>query len=159
MLLDKWQLRCHNFEMAHATADQIAEVYLTVGPLYRRAQRFVESAPDADDVPMGVRAVLDMLRREGPGTVPDLARRQEISRQYVQRMADLAIERGFVEKAPNPRHQRSSLLALTQQGDEAIRRIAHREQEQLTPVAEELDHEDVDTTLRVLRTMLGKIPT
>lgn len=133
--------------------EKLAEVYLVVGPLYRRAQRHVESAPDHDVVPVGVRAVLDMLRRDGARTVPQMARSQGLSRQYVQRMVDRALAGGMIERRGNPRHWRSVLLDLTPRGRAAIGAVIDRETDQLAQVARSLDDADVDACLRVLRHM------
>lgn len=77
--------------------------------------------------PVGVRAVLDQLRREGERTVPQMARAQGLSRQFVQRMVNDARAAGYVDLRDNPAHQRSSLVALTQPGREAIDAVTARE--------------------------------
>jgi DNA-binding MarR family transcriptional regulator len=46
-----------------------------------------------------------------------------ITRQSVQRIADLLVERGLAEYRPNPAHRRAKLLAPTAQGRAAVRRI------------------------------------
>lgn len=64
-------------------------------------------------------AVLD-----GPLTVAGIARAMGITRQSVQRIADLVVGEGLAEYADNPAHRRAKLVAITGAGLEAIGRIA-----------------------------------
>jgi DNA-binding MarR family transcriptional regulator len=138
-------------------AGRLAEVYLAVGPLYRRAQRAVERNESLENVSTGVRAVLDMLRRHGPMTVPQMGRTQSLSRQFVQRMVNDAAAAGLVELSDNPAHRRSRLVALTDPGHATIMAIVKRESTQLRNVAGDLTGSDVDTCLRVLGHMLAAL--
>lgn len=136
---------------------RLAEVYHVVGPLYRAAQRHVASTEPVMGMSVGVRAVLDSLRRDSPATVPDLARRLDLSRQFVQRMANDAHDAGWLDFRRNPAHRRSSLLTTTAAGDRAIRRVLDREHGLLGHVGGNLTADDVDTTLRVLHEMLAAV--
>lgn len=136
---------------------RLAEILLLVGPLYRRSQRLVEDAEAADGVSVGVRAVLDMLRVHGDLTVPQMARAQSLSRQFVQRTVNDALAGGWVAVRANPRHKRSSLIALTDEGRTVITTIAAREQARLGTVAGDLTDLDVDACARVLSAILDEL--
>ena len=58
-----------------------------------------------------------------PRTVAEIGRRMGMTRQGVQRVADLLVERGLAQYRPNPAHRRAKLLACTEAGYWAIRRI------------------------------------
>jgi DNA-binding MarR family transcriptional regulator len=58
-----------------------------------------------------------------PLTVAGVAREMGITRQSVQRIADLLAERGLAEYLPNPAHRRAKLLTPTEAGRAAIARI------------------------------------
>ncbi|MEE3853310.1 MarR family transcriptional regulator [Gordonia sp. LSe1-13] len=58
-----------------------------------------------------------------PLTVSDIARAMGITRQSVQRTADLLAADGLVEYRDNPGHRRAKLVRLTDEGLAAIRRI------------------------------------
>ncbi|MET8570996.1 MarR family winged helix-turn-helix transcriptional regulator [Streptomyces sp. NPDC004783] len=133
---------------------RLTEVYDLVGPLYRRAQRSVEQGLAPDGVSVGVRAVLTLLHRGGPMTVPQMGRAQTISRQFVQRMVNDAAARGLVESVPNPAHRRSSLIRLTEEGRRVTARILGREHAVLRTVGGALTEDDVTACLRVLGRML-----
>jgi DNA-binding MarR family transcriptional regulator len=139
------------------TARKLADVYLLVGPLYRRVLHEVEGAAPRNRVSAGVRAVLDQLRRHGPMTVPEIGRSQSLSRQFVQRMVDDALAAGLVERTENPRHRRSKLVAPTPSGRSVIDRVVDGEHERLRAVAASLDGADVDATLRVLAAMVDAL--
>jgi DNA-binding MarR family transcriptional regulator len=59
-----------------------------------------------------------------PRSVAAIGRRMGMTRQGVQRVADLLVERGLAEYRPNPDHRRAKLVACTEAGYWAIRRIA-----------------------------------
>ncbi|MCX5267484.1 MULTISPECIES: MarR family winged helix-turn-helix transcriptional regulator [unclassified Streptomyces] len=58
-----------------------------------------------------------------PLPVSGIARAMGITRQSVQRIADLLVERGLAEYHPNPAHRRAKLLAPTEAGRAAVARI------------------------------------
>ncbi|MEU6857280.1 MarR family transcriptional regulator [Glycomyces sp. NPDC046736] len=60
---------------------------------------------------------------EEPLPVSGIARSMGITRQSVQRIADLLADKGMVEYRPNPAHRRAKLVAPTPEGLAAVRRI------------------------------------
>ena len=54
--------------------------------------------------------------KDSPASVSDIARRLELARQSVQRVADLLVREGQCAYLDNPHHQRAKLLALTGSG-------------------------------------------
>ncbi|MEV5320506.1 MarR family transcriptional regulator [Streptomyces sp. NPDC052687] len=133
---------------------RLTEVFDLVGPLYRRVQRKVEEGEAIEGLSVGVRAVLDLLHKHGPMTVPQMGRAQAISRQFVQRMVNDAAARGLVESIPNPAHRRSSLIRLTDEGRAAITAVLAREHTVLREVGGDLTGAEVAACLRVLGEML-----
>ncbi|MFE1776758.1 MarR family winged helix-turn-helix transcriptional regulator [Streptomyces sp. NPDC059008] len=133
---------------------RLTEVFDLVGPLYRRVQRKVEQSAPLEGLSVGVRAVLDLLREHGPMTVPQMGRAQALSRQFVQRMVNDAAAQQFVEVLPNPAHQRSSLVRLTDDGRAAITAALTRERALLRQVGGDLTDADVGACVRVLTEML-----
>ncbi len=59
-----------------------------------------------------------------PRTLAETGRRMGVSRQAVRRVADLLVERGLAEYRPNPANRRAHLLACTEAGYWAVRRIS-----------------------------------
>ncbi|MCX4824682.1 MarR family transcriptional regulator [Streptomyces sp. NBC_01142] len=66
--------------------------------------------------------VLGAVVRE-PRTVAGIARAMGITRQSVQRIADLLAGQGLAEYGPNPAHRRAKLLHATDEGRAAIGKI------------------------------------
>ncbi|MDT6983438.1 MarR family winged helix-turn-helix transcriptional regulator [Streptomyces lusitanus] len=133
---------------------RLTEVYDLVGPLYRRAQRSVERGLTDGELSLGVRAVLTLLHRNGPMTVPQMGRAQAISRQFVQRMVNEAADQGLVESVPNPAHRRSSLIRPTEKGAAAIGEVLRREHALLRETGGGLTEAEVTACLRVLGELL-----
>ena len=63
-----------------------------------------------------------------PQSVSEIARAMGLTRQAVQRIADLLVERGLAAYADNPAHRRAKLLAPTAAGRDAVAAInpSHR---------------------------------
>ncbi len=59
----------------------------------------------------------------GPRSVSDIARVMGLTRQSVQRIADLLVERGMAEYSDNPVHRRAKLVGPTEAGLAAVRAI------------------------------------
>ncbi|MEV5136732.1 MarR family transcriptional regulator [Streptomyces syringium] len=135
-------------------APRLMEVFALVGPLYRRVQRKVEQDAPNQGISVGVRGVLELLREHGPMTVPQMGRAQALSRQFVQRMVNDAAARHLVDILPNPAHQRSSLISLTDDGRAAIAAVLDHEHALLRQVGGDLTDADVATCVRVLGRML-----
>jgi DNA-binding MarR family transcriptional regulator len=76
--------------------------------------------------PAGITAawwqVLGAVVRD-PLPVAQIAREMGITRQSVQRIADLLVDRGLAEYRDNPAHRRAKLLAPTQQGRAVLAKI------------------------------------
>jgi DNA-binding MarR family transcriptional regulator len=66
------------------------------------ANACVEAGLEGTELTVRMRAVLEILRRHGDQTVPDIAARLEIKRQYVQLMVNEVLAGGFVEQRANP---------------------------------------------------------
>src|ERR1700743_546355 len=65
--------------------------------------------------------------RNGALSVAEIARLLGLSRQAVQRLADLLEEEGLISYAENPRHQRAKLAVLTEKGAVRLSEIEARQ--------------------------------
>ncbi len=93
-----------------------------------------------------------------PRTVADIGRRMGMTRQAVQRVADLLVEQGLAEYRPNPNHVRAKLLAGTEAGDWAIRRVALVQHPWANRVGSKVGAEELRnalTTMQHLMAVLG----
>lgn len=104
--------------------------------------------------PVGMTAVwwqvLGAVLRE-PLPVSGIARVMGMTRQGVQRIADLLVERGLAEYLPNPAHRRAKLLQPTAEGREAVAKINPAHQDFADRLVGELGAEDARVCLEALQ--------
>ncbi|MFI1394180.1 MarR family winged helix-turn-helix transcriptional regulator [Streptomyces sp. NPDC020681] len=93
--------------------------------------------------------VLGAVLRE-PLPVAGIARDMGITRQSVQRIADLLVERGLAAYEPNPAHRRAKLLRPTDEGRAAIERIVPGHADFAARLVEALGHDQFAETVRIL---------
>lgn len=84
-------------------------------------------------------------------TVPQMARRMAMTRQSVQRVADLLAEARLVRFEPNPDHRRSPIVRTTEEGARVRDRLERQMRGFEQTAAELVDAEDLETALAVLR--------
>ncbi|MFE1835053.1 MarR family winged helix-turn-helix transcriptional regulator [Streptomyces sviceus] len=134
---------------------RVSEVFDLVGALYRRGLRTLEQDEADRGMSVGVRSVLVLLHRYGPMTVPQMARIMALTRQFVQRMTNEAMDRGWAEATPNPAHQRSMLIRITDEGVDVITAVLAREHALNRQVGGgELTEAELRSCVRVLKEML-----
>ncbi|AWE51521.1 MULTISPECIES: MarR family winged helix-turn-helix transcriptional regulator [Streptomyces] len=93
--------------------------------------------------------VLGAVLRE-PLPVAGVARAMGITRQSVQRVADLLVDKGLAEYRPNPAHRRAKLLAPTDAGRAAVARIDPGHAAFADRLAEAMGEEELAEAVRVL---------
>ena len=92
-----------------------------------------------------------------PRSVAEIGRRMGMTRQGVQRVADLLVERGLAEYRPNPSHRRAKLLACTEAGYWAIRRISIAQHPWADRVGTAVGAADLRAALETMRRLLGAL--
>jgi DNA-binding MarR family transcriptional regulator len=88
---------------------------------------------------------------EGSRTVADIGRRMGLTRQSVQRTADLLESDGLLSYADNPAHQRAKLAKLTPRGLTTLDAITSRQIEWANLVASRLAEADLHHAIRTLQ--------
>ena len=81
-------------------------------------------------------------------SVPQIARRLGVSRQSVQRLADVLIQEGLAKTADNPDHSASPLLVLTPAGRSVLRNLAEVASEYKELVAKSCGNIDLAKVLQ-----------
>jgi DNA-binding MarR family transcriptional regulator len=76
-----------------------------------------------------------------PQSVSDIARAMGLTRQSVQRIADLLVREGLAAYAENPRHRRAKLVTPTEAGFAAVRAIDPAHARLAARLVEELGEE------------------
>lgn len=138
-------------------ADPSARALAVVDALtlaYHRLSREAERLHGEIGLNAGGRSVLMTTFREGPLTISDLARRRDVSRQFMQRVVQGLVAAGYLDEAPNPRHRRSPLMAPTAAGAAAAARIQAVEAPLWQALGAALDPRDAQGAVRVLNRII-----
>lgn len=126
-------------------------------PLMQAAEACVEAGLIGTNLTVRMRAVLEILEKHGEQTVPEIAARLEIKRQYVQIMCNETLASGFIEQRVNPRHKRSPILALTDHGRAMIEEIISKEMKLVQEVGANLSNDDIATALKVVLAVTDRL--
>jgi DNA-binding MarR family transcriptional regulator len=92
-----------------------------------------------------------------PLTVAAIARDMGLTRQSVQRTADLLVEEGSCEYVPNPAHRRARLLTPTDHGLDSIRQLAPRVTAWSKRVRESVGDDVVDAATVSVRELMSAL--
>lgn len=96
---------------------------------------------------------------DGPRSVAQVGREMGVSRQGVQRIADLLVDRGLAEYRTNPAHRRAKLLACTEAGYWAIRQISVVTHPWTDRVAGEIGADALRDTLATMQRLIATLET
>ena len=119
---DQWPEPAQETEAGRALTDVILTTFRLNGRLLEAAQELASAGGITAAWWQVLGGVLDE-----PRSVADVGRRMGMTRQGVQRTADTLVDRGLAEYRDNPAHRRAKLLACTESGYWAIRRISIRQ--------------------------------
>jgi DNA-binding MarR family transcriptional regulator len=92
-----------------------------------------------------------------PQTVPQIARVLGVTRQNVQRIADLLVAEGAAEYRDNPDHRASPHLILTKSGRTALERITQAAAGYHAALTQRLSASEVASLRRGLRRLLETV--
>lgn len=134
-------------------ADDLYRIIWMSRPLMQAAEASVEQGLVGTGLTVRMRAVLEILHEHGDATVPEIAQVLEIKRQYVQVMVNDTLAAGLVVQRPNPRHKRSTMLALTDPGRALIERVIAAERRVIGRIGAGIDAADARVALNVVRAL------
>jgi len=89
-------------------------------------------------------------------TVPGIARVLGQSRQAVQRITDVMVDDGLLAYVPNPKHKRSLLVTLTEQGIDTYNMLREVQDPWAIENTEDIPIEELETALRLVRRLIKK---
>jgi DNA-binding MarR family transcriptional regulator len=92
-----------------------------------------------------------------PLPVAQIARNMGLTRQAVQRVANVLADEGLTEFAENPDHRRAKLVRLTSKGSEALEEVGRRQVEWSNRLAEGLGVVEIEEAIRVMRTLRRRL--
>jgi len=89
-------------------------------------------------------------------TVPGIARVLGQSRQAVQRITDVMVTDGLLSYQSNPKHKRSVLVVLTEEGKAAYKDLRDVQDPWVIENTEDIPLEELDAGLRLVRRLIQK---
>jgi DNA-binding MarR family transcriptional regulator len=92
-----------------------------------------------------------------PRTVPQIARRLGVTRQNVQRIADLLVAEGSARFAANPDHRGSPYLLLEKRGQAALAELTRTAHSRHARLARTLARTDIVSIHRNLRRLIAAL--
>ena len=132
----------------------LTDVILMTFRLNGRLMEVAQQRAAAGDITAAWWQVLGGVLDE-PRTVAEIARQMGMTRQGVQRVADLLVERGLAEYRPNPNHVRAKLLACTEAGYWAIRRISLEQVPWANRIGAEVGDDELRRALATLQRLVA----
>jgi DNA-binding MarR family transcriptional regulator len=150
-LLSIWQDGIMNTDTKAATL-----IPLIVADIYELAGHF---RADGEEIARAVgqtqaRWQVMSAASADPLTVPRIARRLGVTRQNVQRIADLLVAEGWATFTGNPDHKGSPFLLLNARGQAALAKIAKAAGQSHARLARQLAETDVGALHRGLRRLI-----
>ena len=98
-----------------ASAEDILDLSVAVIEFYFRIEA-ITAATAGFATAGGEWGILRTLVKEGPLTVPEMARSRPVSRQHCQTIVNTLEAQGHVEFVDNPKHKKSKLVQATKKG-------------------------------------------
>ena len=132
-----------------ASANELRILFREIHRLSARLKN-LDFTPGENPLLLAARAVLQLLRESGPQTVPALARSRNTTRQNIQIIVDRLNRLGCVNVTANPKHKRSSLVELTDQGRAVLATSEGHEGRTLEALAARLSPDEAVRAIEIL---------
>lgn len=129
--------------------DALTEIVLAIFPLHGQLLEAAERLAKPAGLTAARWQVLGAVLHEAR-TVSGVARVMGLTRQSVQRLADVLVEQGLAEYRENPEHKRAKLLAATPAGLDAVRSIHADQAAWANRITAELEADELRRALRTL---------
>ena len=123
--------------------------------LIRRVFRAMGTAAEAYLAESGItaaeRAVLEFLYPDKRNSVPEIAKRYDVSRQHIQVTVNALLDRDLLRREDNPQHKRSPLIRLSRSGRDTFAEVRRIESGLIDSIFADVDDAELASTLRALR--------
>jgi DNA-binding MarR family transcriptional regulator len=138
------------------SADNKSLLPLIVADIYELAGRFREDGEAVARTVGQTQARWQVMSAASAGshTVPQIARRLGVTRQNVQRIADLLVQENWATFEANPDHKSSPYLALNARGQAALAQITKAAGQSHAQIARRLSGTDIGALHRGLRRLI-----
>ncbi len=132
-------------------------MFRTLFGAWKSVEEVEESVHQASGLTSAQAKNIAYLLEGGPMTISDLAYARGVSRQSVQVAINDLVQIGYVRPEDNPRHKRARLLFVTPLGREKFEHAQQLEYEIIQRIFPDMPLADVESTIRVLRTVQERL--
>ena len=129
------------------------QLFEEIRHLHNRLRWLGDHVHSGDGLTSATRSLMLSLYRQGPQTVPDMARERLVSRQIIQTQINVLMDAGRVKTLPNPRHKRSVLITLSSKGKRLIASTLERENQMTEQVGSPLTVSNLQQLCTSLQTV------
>jgi len=103
------------------------------------------------------RAVMEFLHPRRELSVPEIARRYDVSRQHVQVTVNALVTKGLLRSVENPKHKRSRLMRLSRLGRNTFEEIRRNESAVIDRIFRDVPDDALETTHETLKALLQNL--
>jgi len=143
--------------MSDTTEKDLSKVIWLVRRLFRALAQKSSENLDIFRISVADRAVMEFLYPEKKLSVPEIATQYKVSRQHVQATVNSLLAHNLVETQENPRHKRSPLIMLNDQGRMLFAKVLKKDEESIKILFSHLEKNDVQITRHTLQSLLNKL--
>lgn len=143
--------------MTSPRSDQAYEVTWLVRRLFRAMGTHANQYLAEAELTARDRAVMEFLCSSGPLSVPDIARRCDVSRQHIQVTVNALVSRGLLQSIENPNHKRSRLIRLSSLGHDTFEEIRRNESTFIAELFSSVSDDALATTRATLASLLNQL--
>jgi len=136
----------------HRIDREYATIWLVRRLFRAMATRADEYLADAD-LSAAERAVMEFLYPQHELSVPEIARRYDVSRQHVQVTVNALIAKGLLRSIENPKHKRSRLIRLSSLGRNSFDEIRKNETAIVEKLFGNVSDDALETTHETLQAL------
>ena len=133
------------------------EITWLVRRLFRRMAKTADDYLADSELTAADRAVMEFLFPDRSRSVPEIAGLYNVSRQHVQVTVNRLVDRGLLATGPNPRHRRSPLIALSENGRLCFEEIRRNEKALVDTLFADIPEPDLNATRNTLSALLRKL--
>lgn len=133
------------------------QVIWLIRRLFRALSQKSNENLEAFGISSADRAVMEFLFPDHALSVPEIAEKYQVSRQHIQVTVNALLDKVYLQTKTNPRHKRSSLIALTTKGRQLFKAIIKKDETVVDELFSTLKKKDIQVTRDTLHTLLSEL--
>lgn len=133
----------------------LQDLFATTAMTQRLMHTYIHRTFDELGVAPSQLHLLQLIEHTQPANLKQLADAMRVTPGAITQLVDSLVTTGYLDRNPDAHDRRSSVVTLTDAGQEKIRKLTRHKQELLANVAADLDDDELQIFLRVQQKMLA----